>query len=150
MPAASVLAWTKYARWVVEDLRDAAEDFHLLVPADTLDSFERYLDEWEAVARASDPFRWSAEVDPDTVEYLVHAWFILATRLAARAEQRGVALMPAEGEAFYQAVVGALLDALAGEGRAQSQFSAHLRDFWPGLEDEDGEAGAGGRPGRGV
>lgn len=134
MPASSVLAWTKYARWVVEDVRDAAEDFHLLVPADALDAFERYLDEWDATARARDPFRWSADVAPETVEYLVHAWFVLATRLAARAEQRGVSLAPPEGEPFYQAVVAAMLDALGAEGRAQAQFSDHLRGFWPGLD----------------
>lgn len=134
MPASSVLAWTKYARCVVEDVRDAAEDFHLLVPADALDAFERYLGEWEGVARDGDPFRWAADVEPETVEYLVHAWFVLATRLAGRAQQRGVSLAPTEGEPFYQAVVTALLDALGAEGRAGSQFSDHLRAFWPGLD----------------
>ncbi|HEX9992094.1 MAG TPA: hypothetical protein VGB14_04115 [Acidimicrobiales bacterium] len=134
VPAASVLAWTSYAGSVVDDLRDLADDVAPPVDLAALDAFARYLDEWRAVAQRCDPFRWSADLDPATVEYLLHAWFVVANRLAASAERRGVVLSPAEGEPFYQAVVGAVLDALAGEGRSPAQFSDHLRSFWPGLE----------------
>lgn len=139
VPSASVLAWTAYARVVVDELRDLADDFPPPVDVAALDAFTRYLDEWSTVAKGGDPFRWSADLDPATVEYLIHAWFVIANRLAAGAERRGVALSPPEGEAFYQAVVNAILDALEAEGRSTAQFSDHLRSFWPGLAPPAGD-----------
>jgi hypothetical protein len=146
VPSASALAWTRYARSVVDDLRDTAEDFPPPVDIAVLDAFERYLVEWEAHARTSEVFRWSADIDAESVEYLLHAWFVLAQRQAAAAKRRGVALAPVEGAPFYQSVVTAVLDALEGEGRGPAQFSAHLRSFWPGL-DAPPEADAGPPPG---
>lgn len=135
VPSGSVVAWVTYARTVVDDLQDTAEDFPTPVPADTLAVFAGFLDEWEAEARRCDTFRWSADVEPEAVEYFVHAWFTIAQRLAASAERRGIVLAPEEGEAFYQALVTAVLDALAAEGHGPAQFSDHVRSFWPGLED---------------
>lgn len=144
VPSASVLAWARYARSVVDDIRDTAEDFPPPVDLAVLDAFERYLGEWEAEAKAHEVFRWSDDLDAESVEYLLHAWFVLAQRQAAAAKRRGIVLAPAEGVPFYQAVVTAVLDALEAEGRGRAQFSAHLRSFWPGLETPpEGDAGSG-------
>jgi hypothetical protein len=140
VPSASVLAWTRYARTIVEDVRDNAEDFPPPVDLQALDAFERYLSGWQAAAATCESFRWAEDVDPETVEYLLHAWFLIASRLAAGAERRGLTLSPPEGDAFYQAIVTAVLDALEAEGRGPAHFSTHLRSFWPGL---DGSSGAG-------
>jgi hypothetical protein len=43
-------------------------------------------------------------------------------------------MAPAASEAFYRALVAGLLTALDQEGDATSEFSEHLRSFWPGLE----------------
>ena len=77
-----------------------------------------------------------AAVDPERVEYLAHVWFQLAERLASEAEARGFPLSPPEGEEFYQALVSAILDALAYEGRSLLEFSEQLRGEWPGLKGD--------------
>jgi hypothetical protein len=141
VPSASALAWVGYARGIVAEiaatggrLPDAPDTS---VPAEVLEAFSGYLDEWERVARAGPVFRWSGEADAETVEYLVHALYNLARGLAERAERRGVSAMPPEGLDFYDALVVGLLDALAEEGPEPARaFAEELREFWPGLELE--------------
>ena len=130
-PSPSAQAWLKYARSVLDEARAGTE---VAVPADVADAFEGYLDEWDAAAAAGPTFRWSGEADAEVVEYLLHAWFNLARALAERAESRGVRVTPPEGEAFYNGLVRALLDALAAEGRGGSSFAEELRTDWPGLD----------------
>ena len=79
-------------------------------------------------------FKWTAEVDLEEVEYLVHAFYRVASRAADAAEQRGSRLMPPEGQAFYAALVLGVLDALESAGTPAAEFAGELRQFWPGFE----------------
>ncbi|MGH2684030.1 MAG: hypothetical protein ACRDJP_00995 [Actinomycetota bacterium] len=128
-PSASAQAWLKYARGVLDEVRAGSGT----LPPDIVTAFEAYLDEWDRAAATRPTFRWSGDADPEVVEYLLHAWFNLASSLARRAEERGVRTAPPEGEVFYNGLVQALLDALAEEGRAGSAFAEQLRTDWPGL-----------------
>ena len=132
-PSASAQAWLKYARGVLDEVRTGGAP---AIPADVLTAFEAYLDQWDAAAASGQSFRWSGEADPEVVEYLLHAWFNLASTLARRAHERGVRTSPPEGEVFYNGLVEALLDALADEGGAGSAFAEQLRTDWPGLGHE--------------
>ena len=78
-------------------------------------------------------FTWEGEVPREEAEYLFHAFFRVATHLSAEAETRGPRA-PEGSDRFYRCLVAGLLTALDQEGDATSEFSEHLRAFWPGLE----------------
>src|SRR4051794_17526809 len=135
VPSGSVTIWVAYARTVLaQALAHLGSDAPLAEGA--IEAFESFLDVWEDVAAQREVFHWSADVDAERVEYLTHVWFRLAARLAGEAEQRGYPLAPPEGEPFYQALVAAILDALAYEGRSLAEFSEQLREDWPGLKGD--------------
>lgn len=133
VPSASARAWLSYARAVLGHVPTEAGIDGIWLPADAVVGFEWFLDEWEAAADEDETFRWEGEVPREQAEYFFHAFFRLVNHLAARAEADGPQAPPESG-AFYQALVGSLLEALEHEGETASDFYAHLRDFWPGLE----------------
>jgi hypothetical protein len=128
--ASSARAWIAFAREVLAQRR--AHDAETL-PDDVRDGFEGYLAEWEAAARG-EQLRWESEVDVELLEYLVHAFYRVATRLAEEAERRCSRASPPEGEAFYRCLVSGLLDALSSAGNGHASFADELRPFWPGYE----------------
>jgi hypothetical protein len=134
--ATSVRAWVGYAREALaEVLGDPGTD-DIWIPQDTVTTFEHYLDEWEAAATGVEEMQWEHEIPADEAEYLSHAFFRIASNLAARAEQRGHAAAPPAAEEFYRCLVTGFLGALEAEGRGSQEFSEHLRSFWPGMEDD--------------
>lgn len=135
VPAASVTAWVGYARKALEGVVGEPGSDGVWLPDDTVDTFVRYLDDWEAAATGVEEMRWEHEVPADEAEYLSHAFFRVASNLAARAEDRGFSEAPPESEEFYRMLVTSFLRALEAEGQGSQEFSEHLRSFWPGLED---------------
>lgn len=71
-----------------------------------------------------------AEVDPDEVEYLVHAFFNLDTQLSDEV-RRKISVVPSEGRTFYLVLVGALLHALETQSPSRAAFVTQLRSSWP-------------------
>jgi len=134
VPSGSVTIWVAYARTVLAQSL-AHPGVHAPLAIEAIDAFEDFLDAWDEAAQVGTEFTWTADVDPERVEYLAHVWFRLAAQLAAEAESRGFPLSPPEGEPFYQSLVAAVLDALAYEGRSMLEFSEQLREQWPGLKD---------------
>jgi hypothetical protein len=133
LPSASARVWLHHARRVLGEARRG--DF--AVPADVLTEFERYLDEWDAAAAASETFRWQGQADPEVVEYLLHAWFNLAKANSRRIDAGEDRRRPPEAATFYRGLVRSLLDALAAEGRGSEDFAEELRTDWPGLGRTD-------------
>lgn len=133
LASGSVTIWVAYARTVLAQAL-AHPGSHAPLAAEAIDAFEDFLDLWDDAARDTTEFVWSTEVDPERVEYLAHVWFRLAAELADEAEARGFPLSPPEGDEFYQALVSAVLDALAHEGRSTFEFAEQLREEWPGLK----------------
>lgn len=74
--------------------------------------------------------RWHADVDPDELEYLVHAFFKLDTHLSKQVEAQ-VPDAPQESRIFYVVLVRALLHALETQSPARAAFVAQLRSCWP-------------------
>jgi hypothetical protein len=126
VPSSSVLSWVSYSRDVL-----ARNDMRM--PDDVVTAFLAILDEWTELAEQSAKFRWSTEVPVDVAEYLVHAFYRIAQRLADEAELRGYNLLPAESDEFNWTLVRSLLDALSKGGGSAGEFAEHLRSFWPGL-----------------
>ncbi len=126
--------WVSYARDVVR--RAMAAPGSLADVDDTvLMVFVELLDEWELVAAAGDdctPFVWHMDLGADQLVALAEAFYDLVVDLAAAAEVRGYALAPPEGEAFYAAVVDALLVGLDAAGGAARALGERLEQTWPG------------------
>jgi len=135
VPATSVTAWVGYARKALVGVVGEPGSDGVWLPDDTIQTFVRYLDAWEAAATGVDEMRWDHEVPADEAEYLSHAFFRVASNLAARAEERGYSEAPAESGVFYRMLVTSFLRALEAEGQGSQEFSEHLRSFWPGMED---------------
>ena len=133
--ATSVTAWVGYARKALDAVVGEPGSDGVWLPDDTVATFVRYLDDWEAAASGVDEVRWEHEIPADEAEYLSHAFFRIASNLAARAEERGYSEAPPESEEFYRSLVTSFLRALEAEGQGSQEFSEHLRSFWPGLED---------------
>jgi len=74
--------------------------------------------------------RWQADVDPDELEYLVHAFFKLDTQLSKEVAA-GVPDAPEEGRTFYLVLVRAMLHALETQSGGRAAFVAQLRSSWP-------------------
>jgi hypothetical protein len=134
--ATSVTAWVGYARKSLEEVVGEPGGDGVWLPDDTMATFMSYLDQWENAANGVDEMRWEADVPADEAEYLLHAFFRVVSNLANKAEERGFALAPPEGEEFYRALVASFLAALKEEGHGSEEFAEHLRSFWPGLEDQ--------------
>lgn len=129
LPSTAATAWLEYAISVI-----GAGDVSNL-PPDVVDHFARFLGEWQAVAEAHDEFFWEADIPADLAEYLTLAFYRLAQRLADQAERTGTAFAPEGAVEFYGMLVRRLLDSLAeGGGQSGAEFSEHLLNFWPGLD----------------
>ncbi len=136
VPATSVTAWVGYARKALDEVVDEPGGDGVWLPDDTVATFVRYLDDWERTAGRDETFRWTSDIPADEAEYLSHAFFRVASNLAARAEKRGYKMAPPEGEEFYRVLVESFLTALDREGQSSQEFAEHLRSFWPGLEPD--------------
>lgn len=129
--AASARVWIRDARRLLDDV-----PVEHVLSADVAGTFATYLDTWADVAANEDEFRWEGDISAEQAEYLMHAFFRLAQHLADTLDERGYRYMSPEGDAFYQCLVTSVVDALEHESASSSEFSAHLRSFWPGLFDD--------------
>lgn len=136
MPSGSVTIWIAYARTVLAQAMTGTRVGTRAIPMEVIEAFEALLGDWEDRANRDLTFIWDAELEPEQVEYLAHAFFDLATGLAEAAEKRGFPVSPPEGDEFYYCLVNALLDALEREGGAHRDFALDLRSRWPGLKDD--------------
>jgi hypothetical protein len=132
VPAASTVAWVRYARAVLAGATNHDEPLPGVEP-DSVEEFSAYLDTWEAEAAGGDPFIWAGELEPERLEYLTHCFLRIVDHLSASASARGSVEAPLEGEAFYQALVSGIINALAAEGDSAGAYSEDLRSRWPGL-----------------
>lgn len=128
---ASAVAWIDWADEVFAELRNEPPT-RVSLPAAVFEDLGGYLEQWMPRTRSVDkPFRWRAEIDPDKLEYLVHALFNLDTRLLAEARRGERPSCPEEGRLFYLVLVRALLHALEAESPARAAFVDQLRSSWP-------------------
>ncbi|HMJ75401.1 MAG TPA: hypothetical protein VK507_05485 [Iamia sp.] len=126
--ATSIGAWVSFARRLLHSAGPGAD-----VPSDAAASFDTYLDDWEALAGAGGDVTWETELEAELAEYLVYAFYRVAKDVNEEAGKAPV--VPDAAAPFYWLLVGALLDALAGEGGSRAEFASHLREFWPGDTD---------------
>lgn len=123
----SVLAWTSYAREVLDHYSGLAAS---PLPDEDLDRLRQLVDAWEVGARPGEPFRWSAQRETEEVEFLVKGFLALGTAVERDHEATGVPLRPAEADEFHLTLVRQMLAELAAEGPSCAQFAEALRQEW--------------------
>ncbi|MDA3039432.1 MAG: hypothetical protein O3C27_07845 [Actinomycetota bacterium] len=64
--------WSRTARRLVLELRTDPEQSSETVTPELLDAWSNLIDRWSAEASAVPTFRWSAPVDDDQAEFLLH------------------------------------------------------------------------------
>lgn len=128
--AESVAAFVRFGRALLHAAGPGAG-----VPSDAASAFDRYLDEWEALAAdgSNADVTWTTEVEPEVAEYLVYAFYRVAKDV--NDEAGDVQVVPDDATPFYWLLVGSLLRALEGEGGSHAELAADLRTFWPGATD---------------
>lgn len=134
VPADDLKRWSRFARRVVVELRTQPS----LLPDmgdDLLDQWGRLADDWCAAAGAAcgPEVRWSAPMDDEQAEYLLHG----LTRCFY--SPRVTAMMtPEEVRAqrrFTLRIIQAFVDGLVAEGRSDDHFVEQLRTEFAGHLD---------------
>lgn len=127
---ASAVAWMEWAGEALEGLsRRGASGASPFSPVfvDAASYLQRLMPSTGSLPRT---LRWQADVDPDELEYLVHAFFNLDTQLSNEVGA-GVPDAPKESRIFYLVLVRALLHALETQSPGRAAFVAQLRSSWP-------------------
>ncbi len=123
--AGDVQQWARFARRVVSELRVAPADLAGVATDDLLRSWSDMIDRWEHDAAIGDEvFRWSADVDVELAEYLLHGLdrTINSDGLRARLDRGDHQHWP-----FTLHVAQALIDGLGAEGRCQEHLCDQVR-----------------------
>lgn len=123
--AESMAAFAEFGRAVLSGPGPGAD-----VPSDAAAAFYGYMDDWTALAAEGGDVTWRTEADPEVIEYLIYAFWRVTKEVNDEAGDAQV--VPTPAAPFYWVLVGGLLDALAAEGGSHAEFSANLREFWPG------------------
>ena len=127
---AGAVAWMEWADEALEGL--SSQPASGLSPSSSVFvDAASYLQRWmPCTGSLPRTLRWQADVDPDELEYLVHAFFNLDTQLSQEVGA-GVPDAPQEGRTFYLVLVRALLHALETQSPGRAAFVAQLRSSWP-------------------
>jgi hypothetical protein len=126
--ARSMGVFAGFARTTLEGAGPGAD-----VPSDAASSFFGFIEEWEELATRGGELTWSAEAEPEVVEYLLYAFWRLAKEIGEGAG--GAPIIPEEGTSFYWLLVSGLLGAMTEAGGSHAEFAANLREFWPGDQE---------------
>jgi hypothetical protein len=123
VPSATVVAWTRFARRMLCELRVEPSELADLAVPDLVGPWAQLIDAWAAEAGDRASFRWSGELDEDLAEYLLHGYqrFLRSTVLARRATRAELG----DHRAFSLHVAQAFVDGLAAEGRHLAAAQAY-------------------------
>lgn len=124
--AGDVQQWARFARRMVCDLRVDPRDLAGIATPDFLDQCTQLIDDWERDAALCDgDFRWSAVMECESAEYLLHG---LDRCLSSRSlvERATVDELSAH-EPFTMHIVQSLVDSLSSEGSCSEHLCDQIR-----------------------
>lgn len=131
---ASAVAWMAWADEAFESLSSRPASGSVPSSSVFVDAAS-YLQRWMPSTGLQRALRWQANVDPDELEYLVHAFFNLDTQLSDKVGAGVVPDVPEEGRIFYLVLVRAILHALETDSPGRAAFVSQLRSSWPVAAD---------------
>jgi hypothetical protein len=125
--AEDAVQWLKFARRIITELRSIADSEQVL-PPDVVELWSQTLDEWNATAielgASGEPFRWSADMEPEVAEYLLHG---LDVGLHSPTVLSWMTPVEIESQrAFTKLVVLAFVDGLTAEGRSGRHYADQI------------------------
>lgn len=129
VPADSAVAYCELCRDRLARLVDDPA-LEAILTEDVQAQFGDLLDQWETAAH-HDPFVWSAEFAPETVEHTFFVFFQCIRRSYALYDDSRSPEEIRLRTPFRIAMTNAVLDALEAEGKGSSELAGILRESWP-------------------
>lgn len=130
LPIGAARVWIPNTMTIVQALLDHPERASVQVPAGDLETFVRFLHQWQSVAEGAETeFYWSGAAPASTVRSLVESWAKVDSMTDADLDALGIHWSPPEGQPFFEALTAAALTALAADP-GSSQLSGDLRQQW--------------------
>ena len=127
VPAASARTWAAASRRTLATVRERPD---LDVPADVVEAFEAYLDQWEPQMSGA-VFAWTGSVDADQLRHLAAHWARLVN-LARDDSETAITPADPEGQAFYDALAAGFAEALAAADPATPEpFAPRFEEVVP-------------------
>lgn len=127
----SAEAWIEWVRPALGEL-DAGSESDGGPPGEVLTHLLPYLEQWATRNGATgETLRWTGDIDPDELEYLVHAFHRLDGCLSPPLRRGQDDALTDEGRLFYLVLLHALLHALESESPSRAAFVDQLRSSWP-------------------
>jgi CheY-like chemotaxis protein len=133
--SASARAWVANTCEIVAAIRANPGVLDEPVPEDVLELFERFLEEWGAVAEETEVFRWAARADVAAVQRMVEHWAAVDRMSDEQLSALGVHWSPPEARPFFLALTAGVLDAIAAREEMR-QLADTLAGQWPTAADE--------------
>ena len=130
-PVASAAArvWVPNTRRIIEAVSAHPEVVGEQIPADVVELFLSFLQQWEAVAASTEEFRWVARADADAVARVVGYWATIDAMTDEQLRRLGVSWSPPEGAPFFAALTTGVLTALRRHDDTQ-RLAARLGEQW--------------------
>lgn len=138
VPSEAARVWVANTRCIVDAVR--ARPDVIAVPAEVLDTFDRFLDAWHDIAAGGGDFHWVARAPYQEVERLVEYWAAIDAMTDEQLGELGCRWSPPAGVPFFEALTSAVLTAVARHDKTERLAEA-LRRQWP-------DADAGGAAAR--
>jgi hypothetical protein len=121
-----VQLWARFARRIICEVRVDPDDLDGVVSADLLDEWQRLIDTWDrAASTGSDDFRWSAPIDAELAEYLLHG--LERCLHSSLVQERATLTERCIHAPFTFHVLQGFLDGLAAEGHVHEQYVDQVR-----------------------
>ena len=127
--SASARIWVTNTRKIIDAVAAHPDVLDTEIPDDALQLFRSVLEQWLAIARTTDEFRWMARAHVRDAMQIVEHWATIDAMSDAQLEQLGVGWSPPEGNPFFQALTSGVLETLRRHDETQ-RLAARLRDQW--------------------
>jgi CheY-like chemotaxis protein len=128
--------WVDNTATIVAALRAHPEVLPEPVPAEVLDLFDRFLEQWRTLAAATDDFYWRARAEVTEVQRLVDCWARIDRMADDQLAALGVHWSPPEGQPFFHALSACVLDAVSSRNEMQA-LAAVLAGQWADSADRE-------------
>ena len=124
VPSAAALQWTDATIRNLARVRRATA-LPIQLPEDVATAFDDLLRQWQAIARRSDTFRWTADFERAWAIRLVQYWANLDALSDQHATELGLEWSPPDARPFFAALADGVASALANDG-VDEPFSQFL------------------------
>jgi len=130
-PVSSAVArvWIANTRKILDAVVAHPEIAGTTIPPDVVEHFRSFFNQWDAVASASEEFRWIARAPADDIERVVTHWGEVDLMTDEQLDQLGVSWAPPEGAPFFEALTAGVFEGLSRHEQTK-QLADRLGKQW--------------------